>query len=335
MKNVKYPLFFCSSLLLLSLGLSSVLQAQEENEESEDTRATYQKLLHSLADTVFTIAWPTATYEKFRFDDYQTDDSTGEISLSFILYGEGLNDNFESALWLEVVLVLSEDNNYKAVRWGRHNGLIAPGVTTEAFGEVLKEIIQKNMSDRNVPSSAEDSTLQNQESETSLEEEKPELQIVKTYFELVAPNIASWAHPTALHKESKVTIQNQGVLLLLSFESQWNQREFFTQLQVTLNEEGDIHHLEVLKDTALFWAPFSTLSFIKEEVAEELTKKNEINDPARKRIIKTLSENANALSTLEVCRLILQFYWLDEIKTEYLKIKKLNAHFTEKNKSVK
>jgi uncharacterized membrane protein len=98
--------------------------------------STYRGFVDSVAESLFFLAWPTATYESVEFGDVEFLSSGADVS--FRLHGKSSFD--DGPLWVDVVIEV-RNGEITDLRWGRNNAVLAqPGSTIKALAEELDRI---------------------------------------------------------------------------------------------------------------------------------------------------------------------------------------------------
>jgi hypothetical protein len=116
------------ALLCAFIVLTGLVKAQDQEElKQKDKMASF---MDSVAGTVYTLAWPTATYKSWEFDDFRR--TQGGYKLVVKL--SGLSGFDDSDLWLKLGFLLNSDG-LKDVWVVDHNAiLMAPFKTSKAIG---------------------------------------------------------------------------------------------------------------------------------------------------------------------------------------------------------
>jgi hypothetical protein len=130
---------FAATLILL---LSSVAMIAQQSQDERDADSFF----HSVAATIYTLAWPTATFKKAEFSGLQR--VSNGIAVVMKLSGIGL---FGDDLWLKLGVVVNHDG-IQDVKVMGHDALFAgPFETSKAVGQLIVEL-DKQYSKRQAPS---------------------------------------------------------------------------------------------------------------------------------------------------------------------------------------
>ena len=95
-----------------------------------------QRLGNSVAETIYGLAWPTATYRGWGFAGLAPAENGG-VDLAVRLDGESGWDG--SYLYTFVILTV-DANGIRDMRWGRNNGTFAPGSTVRIMANAVADL---------------------------------------------------------------------------------------------------------------------------------------------------------------------------------------------------
>ncbi len=134
-------------LALLSLALACLIfpvSVQASSTEEQEARSFVQ----SVAATVYGLAWPTATYESFKFKSLDRVSNGNDIRVKL----SGTSSFGGGDLWMEIVLEL-RNGTLNDVHVANHNALLAPPfATSQAIGELVAELAEETFGDQQQPS---------------------------------------------------------------------------------------------------------------------------------------------------------------------------------------
>jgi len=125
-----HPTFWLIIITCLILVLSS-FQVWADDDDS-----TFEEFVNGAGEMLYFLAWPTAEYEHASLGGVSR--VADGVDISIKLHGKSAFSG--GHLWAEVVVEI-RDGAVKDLRWGQHNGILAPpGQTITAFGEALQEL---------------------------------------------------------------------------------------------------------------------------------------------------------------------------------------------------
>jgi hypothetical protein len=113
--------FFFS--FVATLALSAVASASQPDADS------LQQFCNSVAEGAYALAWPSATYRTWGFQNLAT--GPDEVDLTIRLYGQSAFD--DSDLWTDVTFYFG-NGRLRDIRWGANNAILfPPGATMGAM----------------------------------------------------------------------------------------------------------------------------------------------------------------------------------------------------------
>ncbi len=96
----------------------------------------YREFVDAIGETLYTFAWPTATYKRVSFEGVSRVYGGANIKIKL----HGISNWDDSSLWTEVILEV-RDGELKDLKWGRNNAILAqPGESMRALGQALVEL---------------------------------------------------------------------------------------------------------------------------------------------------------------------------------------------------
>ena len=118
------------ALLCAFIALTGALKADDQEElKQKDKISTF---MDSVSSTVYKLAWPTATYKSWEFDDFRR--TQGGYRLVVKL--SGLSGFDDSDLWLKLGFLINSDG-LKDVWVVSHNAILVPPFkTSQAIGAI-------------------------------------------------------------------------------------------------------------------------------------------------------------------------------------------------------
>ncbi len=120
----------CFACLALALAAPAALHARDSSDRD---------FVDSIAEFVFALAWPTATYESVGFGESRL--IPGGAEIAFRLHGTSAWGG--GPLWVDVVLEV-RNGEVTDLRWGQHNAILAaPGETVKALGQALAQLSEE------------------------------------------------------------------------------------------------------------------------------------------------------------------------------------------------
>ncbi|MEM9293241.1 MAG: hypothetical protein AAGD01_16280 [Acidobacteriota bacterium] len=94
-----------------------------------------RSFIHSVAETMYAVAWPTATYEGVTIHDFRT--LSNGLDIEIRLYGES---HFGGALWLDLLMEIRNGDLHN-MEVKQHNALLVPPFeTAKALGTFVEEL---------------------------------------------------------------------------------------------------------------------------------------------------------------------------------------------------
>ncbi len=117
--------------VFLFFVLTLLAQTSQDQRERQDADSFF----HSVAATIYTLAWPTATFKKAEFSGFQR--VSNGIAVVMKLSGVGL---FGDNLWLKLGVVVNKDG-IQDIKVIDHDALFAgPFETTKAMRDLIVEL---------------------------------------------------------------------------------------------------------------------------------------------------------------------------------------------------
>ncbi len=125
--NLRILIFCCLFFSTTPIGA----EASSDNDTS-----WYKQFIDGIGDTLYSLAWPSATYKGTSFEGISKVYGGANIKIKL----HGISSFDDSSLWTEVIVKV-RNGEVTDISWGRNNAILfQPGETMIAFGQVLVEL---------------------------------------------------------------------------------------------------------------------------------------------------------------------------------------------------